>query len=128
MTHCSSNWLTGLRGMGGGVGEAGSSCLHTTGPLKSLRELGLLLLCFCFACCFFNELGKVLKGLSSRAVEISFSQMPSKIFLEIRPEFIATIYSIMSMHMVIKMNIFLYFLLTYLRENLETLQCWIEIL
>ena len=42
MTHCSSNWLTGLRGMGGGVGEAGSSCLHTTGPLKSLREFGLL--------------------------------------------------------------------------------------
>ena len=38
---------------------------------------------------FFNELGKMLKGLSSKVAEITFSQMPSKIFLEIRPGIIA---------------------------------------
>ena len=60
----------------------------------------------------------MLKGLSSRAAEISFSQMPYKIFLEISPGFIATIYSIMSMHTVIKMNIIPLFPIDLLKRKI----------
>ena len=66
----------------------------------------------------------MLKGLSSKVAEISFSQMPSKIFLEISPGILNDLIN----NEVIKVNIFFHFLLIYLRENLETLLCWIEIL
>lgn len=86
--------------------------------------MSLGLFSFALTVFFFNELGKMLKGLSSKVAEISFSQMPSKIFLEIRPGILHDLLN----NEVIKVNIFFHFLLIYLRENLETLLCWIEIL
>ena len=122
MTHCTSNWLTGLRGLGVALGRLAGSCLHN----RTIKKLAWVWVCFLllWLLFFFNELGKMLKGLSSKVAEISFSQMPSKIFLEIRPGILHDIFN----NEVIKVNIFFYFLLIYLRENLETLLCWIEIL